>query len=268
MAFNIKKKITDFHYGKKSALLTALFILPTVFYFLFINIKNFLYKINFLKETVVEPFIICVGNLTTGGVGKTPVVIELANFLAEKNLKVAILSRGYQGKLDNKKVNLIKNFDEILIDDPILSGDEVNLISKKTKNVVVVTSSEATLYVIQPNKTLKAVGSSVVTDNKTISTVDGTLSLKDFGVQYYAYIPGEDSQPGSWAESPTSGFKAGLEPKIRQVSAGQYELAWYEPATDTTAGLQSAVAQLQQDVSNLQTQVSEIPTWEDIESST
>lgn len=136
------------------------------------------------------------------------------------------------------------------------------------ENVVVVTSSEATLYVIQPNKTLKAVGSSVVTDNKTISTVDGTLSLKDFGVQYYAYIPGEDSQPGSWAESPTSGFKAGLEPKIRQVSAGQYELAWYEPATDTTAGLQSAVAQLQQDVSNLQTQVSEIPTWEDIESVT
>lgn len=133
------------------------------------------------------------------------------------------------------------------------------------QNVVVVTSSDATLYVIQPNKTLKAVGSSVVTDNKTISTTDGTLSLKDFGVQYYAYIPGEDGQPGSWAESPTSGFKAGLEPKVRQVSAGQYELAWYEPATDTTAGLQSAVAQLQQDVTNLQSQISEIPEWETIE---
>lgn len=142
MTFDIKKKITDFHYGKKSVLLTVLFILPTVFYFLFINLKNFLYKINFLKEQIVEPFIICVGNLTTGGVGKTPVVIELANFLAEKNLRVAILSRGYQGKLDNKKVNLIKNFDEILIDNPILSGDEVSLISKKTKNVVVVTSSD------------------------------------------------------------------------------------------------------------------------------
>lgn len=142
MTFDIKKKITDFHYGKKSVLLTVLFILPTVFYFLFINLKNFLYKINFLKEQIVEPFIICVGNLTTGGVGKTPVVIELANFLAEKNLRVAILSRGYQGKLDNKKVNLIKNFDEILIDNPILSGDEVSLISKKIKNVVVVTSSD------------------------------------------------------------------------------------------------------------------------------
>lgn len=133
------------------------------------------------------------------------------------------------------------------------------------QNVVVVTSSDATLYVIQPDKTLKAVGSSVVTDNKTIITTGGTLSLKDFGVQYYAYIPGEDGQPGSWAESPTSGFKAGLEPKVRQVSAGQYELAWYEPATDTTAGLQSAVAQLQQDVTNLQSQISEIPEWETIE---
>lgn len=133
------------------------------------------------------------------------------------------------------------------------------------QNIVVVTESAATLYVIQPNKTLKEVGSSVITDNKTISTTDGTLSLKDFGVQYYAYIPGEDGQPGAWAESPTSGFKAGLEPKVRQVSAGQYELAWYEPATDTTAGLQSAVAQLQQDVTALQSQISEIPEWETIE---
>lgn len=129
------------------------------------------------------------------------------------------------------------------------------------QNLVVVTSSAATLYVIQPNKTLKEVGSSVLTDDKSVVTDDGTLSLKGFGTEYYAYTPGSDGDPGSWASSPTPGFKAGLEPKVREVTAGQYELAWYEPATDTTAGLQSAVSQLQTDVQGIKTQLAEIPEW-------
>ena len=66
------------------------------------------------------------------------------------------------------------------------------------ENVVVVTASDATLYVIQPNKTLKQVGSSVATDNKTIVTTDGTLSLKDFGVQYYKFIPADTIIEGTW----------------------------------------------------------------------
>lgn len=42
-------------------------------------------------------------------------------------------------------------------------------------------------YLIQGDKTLKEVGSSVATDDKTIVLNEGTLSLKDFGVKYYAY---------------------------------------------------------------------------------
>ena len=143
------------------------------------------------------------------------------------------------------------------------------------QNVVVVTSSDAKLYVIQPDKTLKEVGSSVLTDNKTITTTDGTLSLKDFGTQYYPYIPGEEGESGSWASSPTPGFKAGLEPKVRMTGDSQYELAWYEPATDTISGLQSAVASLQETVGTIESNVSSIeqrvqnledncPEWETI----
>ncbi|MCD8025158.1 MAG: tetraacyldisaccharide 4'-kinase [Candidatus Gastranaerophilales bacterium] len=83
----------------------------------------------------------CVGNLTTGGVGKTPVVIEIANYLAKKN-RVAVLSRGYGGKLDKKLVNLIRTYDEILIDDAKLTGDEVNLIAKRAENFCVITSKD------------------------------------------------------------------------------------------------------------------------------
>ena len=41
--------------------------------------------------------VICVGNLTAGGVGKTPLVAWLFDRLAERGLQPAILSRGYGG---------------------------------------------------------------------------------------------------------------------------------------------------------------------------
>jgi tetraacyldisaccharide 4'-kinase len=43
--------------------------------------------------------VLCVGNLTLGGTGKTPLVAELARRLAAKGGRPAILSRGYGGSL-------------------------------------------------------------------------------------------------------------------------------------------------------------------------
>ncbi len=46
--------------------------------------------------------VISVGNLTTGGTGKTPVVCMLARWLREQDVRVAIVSRGYgRGDRDN-----------------------------------------------------------------------------------------------------------------------------------------------------------------------
>ncbi|MGZ3402364.1 MAG: tetraacyldisaccharide 4'-kinase [Phenylobacterium sp.] len=44
--------------------------------------------------------VICVGNLTVGGVGKTPVVRALAERLAARGKVVHLLSRGYGGRLE------------------------------------------------------------------------------------------------------------------------------------------------------------------------
>lgn len=134
---DFKKNITDFHYGKKSTLLSLLFFIPACIYFAIISIKNFLYRINILKEKKAKPYIICIGNLTTGGVGKTPIVIEIANYLQNMGKNVCILSRGYGGKIDNSKPILVKD-EKILIDNANLVGDEVNLISKNVKCAVVV----------------------------------------------------------------------------------------------------------------------------------
>lgn len=54
-----------------------------------------------LRQTVpvdVGPPVICVGNLTMGGTGKTPVVRALAELLRGEGHNVHILSRGYGGR--------------------------------------------------------------------------------------------------------------------------------------------------------------------------
>ena len=48
----------------------------------------------------VSPLVICIGNLTVGGSGKTPVVAALRAYFTEKGYRAASLSRGYKGELD------------------------------------------------------------------------------------------------------------------------------------------------------------------------
>ena len=59
---------------------------------------------------------ISIGNMTTGGVGKTPVVSEIAKYLIEHGKKTAIISRGYGGKLNNKNVNMISDGTSVYYD--------------------------------------------------------------------------------------------------------------------------------------------------------
>lgn len=51
------------------------------------------------KATRVSVSTICVGNLTAGGAGKTPVVLSLAQLLRARGRRPHILSRGYGGNL-------------------------------------------------------------------------------------------------------------------------------------------------------------------------
>lgn len=107
---NLKTEITRIHYNKDAkGFIFNLLKFCSVFYGIGSSAKNFLYDKGILKAKKVDAYVISVGNFTTGGVGKTPVVAELARYFVDKGEKVAIISRGYGGKLDNKKVNIISD---------------------------------------------------------------------------------------------------------------------------------------------------------------
>jgi len=43
--------------------------------------------------------VVCVGNLVTGGAGKTPVTLALSTWLLERNIRAHVVTRGYGGRL-------------------------------------------------------------------------------------------------------------------------------------------------------------------------
>jgi len=67
-------------------------------YGLVVKIRNLLFDFRILKSISFEKPIICVGNLTVGGTGKTPHVEYLIKLLFTK-YNIATLSRGYKRKI-------------------------------------------------------------------------------------------------------------------------------------------------------------------------
>lgn len=56
------------------------------------------------RRAEVDVPVICVGNFTVGGAGKTPTVIALARAARARGLKPGVLSRGYGGSMDRTTV--------------------------------------------------------------------------------------------------------------------------------------------------------------------
>jgi tetraacyldisaccharide 4'-kinase len=57
-----------------------------------------MYSKGWLKTHTADAMVFSIGNITSGGTGKTPLVIWLCNLLRQKGHNVAILTRGYKSK--------------------------------------------------------------------------------------------------------------------------------------------------------------------------
>ena len=136
---NLKTEITNIHYNKNaSGVLVKFLEFCSIFYGIGSSLKNLLYDRKILKPKKVQAYVISVGNITTGGVGKTPVVSEIAKYLIAKGEKVAIISRGYGGKLSNENINIISDGKNIFYNAQ-LAGDEPYWLAENTKGAYVLT---------------------------------------------------------------------------------------------------------------------------------
>lgn len=66
-------------------------------YYVVTWLRNKLYDLGIKKSVSYDFPVICVGNLSVGGTGKTPMIEYLINLLKD-DFKVATLSRGYKRK--------------------------------------------------------------------------------------------------------------------------------------------------------------------------
>jgi tetraacyldisaccharide 4'-kinase len=109
-------------------------------YFLgaFARLKS--YQARVFKQKRLGVPVISVGNLTVGGTGKTPIVIDLARSLMRLGLKVGICSRGYMRQSSQKVV--VVSDGRSLLADAAQSGDEPYLIARSCQGAVVIVCAD------------------------------------------------------------------------------------------------------------------------------
>ena len=140
----MKVFISKLHYDRKPNLYNkcilgflSLFSVP---YGIITSARNFLYDKGIIKSYKQNALTIVVGNLTTGGVGKTPFTAEIAKYYSERGKKVGILSRGYGGSLENKDVNVISDGEKIYFTAKE-AGDEPFWLAENCRQALVFTCS-------------------------------------------------------------------------------------------------------------------------------
>lgn len=103
----------------------ATFLLPLAFLFeCVVGIRRALYRTRLLESHRLPVPVVVIGNITTGGAGKTPLILHLAQRLAEMGRRPGIVSRGYGSRRgDAREVHAESTPDDV--------GDEALLIKRR-----------------------------------------------------------------------------------------------------------------------------------------
>ena len=80
------------------------------------------------KPQSVNKPVICIGNLTAGGTGKTPIAVSFAQILQELGKKPFFVSRGYGGSLHNVLVDKEKHTPQEVGDEPLLLAEQAPVV--------------------------------------------------------------------------------------------------------------------------------------------
>ena len=119
--YGFRKLVSGQRPGLSGAVLRCLLNPAALVYSSVVKLRNFMYSKAWLKTRKVDALVISVGNITTGGTGKTPLVNWLYNRIVENSRvkrqdhRCAILTRGYKtrrGMLSDEPAILAKDCPE------------------------------------------------------------------------------------------------------------------------------------------------------------
>ena len=104
------------------------------------RLRALLYYWGWFAQRRLPVPVVSVGNLTLGGTGKTPVVIQLAEWLLAQGKRVAILSRGYR-RTSTDPYLLVSNGEQLLVG-PNEAGDEPFLMAQRCPRAIVAVGAD------------------------------------------------------------------------------------------------------------------------------
>ena len=110
----------------------------SVLYGVGVRLRLWAYSQGIFKTKTLPGLVVSIGNLTTGGTGKTPAAIMLARWALNEGYCVAVLSRGYGGRYKSKVLEVSDG--KCIKADPRETGDEPYLLAQKLPGIPVVIS--------------------------------------------------------------------------------------------------------------------------------
>ena len=116
---------------------TSLILPPfSALYSLATRLRLAAYRRHLFSVSKLDALVISVGNITTGGTGKTPLVEWVCRILAEEGKRVCVLTRGYRRQNSNEQV-VVSDGNKVLTD-VAAAGDEPWLLARDLLGIAAV----------------------------------------------------------------------------------------------------------------------------------
>lgn len=147
----VRAYIEDIMYGRRKAgPVKCILTLLSVLYRFIIALRGLLYAVGIFRKKRLPRKVISIGNITLGGTGKTPAVMEIAELIRRNGGYPAVISRGY-GRRSASPVLAVSDGKTVLVDSWD-GGDEPVLMASRLSGVPVVVGRDrymAGLFAIQ-----------------------------------------------------------------------------------------------------------------------
>lgn len=115
-------------------------LLCSIPYAAVMRLRAMLYRRGILSSHRLPRPVVSVGNIVVGGTGKTPMTLWIARYLMGRGKRVAVLTRGYGGRLEGQVAVVADGSRRLL--EPVDAGDEPCLLADLLPGLIVVMGSD------------------------------------------------------------------------------------------------------------------------------